>query len=246
MKLLLLIDFDPQKDVLWLAGDLINRGPDSLATLRFIHQHRTSIKAVLGNHDLHLLSCAAGHRKPKGRDTLESILIAPDREPLLKWLAKRPLVIEKDNFLMVHAGLLPAWSLDEVRQRARAVEALLKGPKRSALLAALQGKPSTLKNKAHFVETLSVMTRLRMIDRQGRAAFGFAGAPEQAPPGERPWFSLPPAHWAGTTVIFGHWAALGRRIMPGFYALDSGCVWGNALSAIRLEDAKIFEAPYAS
>ena len=252
-RLLRTLPYDENKDELWFAGDLINRGPATLQTLRFIHARKDRVRVVLGNHDLHALACAAGYRKPKGRDTLAPLLEAPDRDVLLSWLAAQPLIYEARGFFMVHAGLHPTWSLDEARSRARAVEAHLSSERtQDALLAALQKKESAQqdsllggpKARRRLQESLAVLTRIRLVDKHSKPNYTFAGPPEEAPKGQRPWFHVPHPDWASAQLIFGHWAALGRRIMPGLWGLDSGCVWGNTLTAIRLEDGQVFEAAY--
>jgi len=227
-RLLERVAFDPHADRLWCVGDLVNRGPDSLTVLRRLRGLGDRVVAVLGNHDLHLLRVAAGGRS-KRRDTLESVLCAPDRDVLLGWLRRRPVLHQEGGFLMVHAGLLPSWSVHEAVEAARCVEARLG-----------TGDPLSVAEE----EALAALTRLRFVDEQGRPDYGPKMGPEEAPPGLRPWFE---ARLSGEeTVVFGHWSTLGLYLAPGYAGLDTGCVWGGALTAYRLEDGAVFMEPGAN
>lgn len=220
-RLLTRVDFDPARDRLWFVGDLVNRGPDSLAVLRRLRALGDRAVAVLGNHDLHLLARADG-RRGRRLDTLEAVLAAPDAAELVAWLRARPLLHREGPHLMVHAGLHPSWSLRTAERHARALEARI----RAGDLCAGD-------------EAISVFTRLRFVDAAGVPDYGHKCGPEEAPAGLRPWFEVrPPA--PDVTVVFGHWAALGLAIAPGIIGLDTGCVWGDRLTAVRLEDHAVF------
>lgn len=248
-RLLGRIQYDPGQDRLWLVGDLVNRGPQSLEVLRWVRAQGDRVTAVLGNHDLHLLGRAFGTRGAKRSDTLDAVLEAPDCQDLIEWLRRRPLLHEEGPFVLVHAGLLPAWTLDEARQLAREAEAALRGPEPARLLETLAGNPRDWADDLNPGErcrvAIQALTRLRTTGKDGRSIQGFSGPPERAPRGCRPWFELRDEQGAGVTVVFGHWAALGLRIQPGIMGLDTGCVWGGTLTAARLEDGEVFQEPLA-
>jgi len=231
-RLLGLIGYRRGRDTLWLAGDLVNRGPRSLDVLRWASDE--GVVTVLGNHDLHLLARAAGVAERKKRDTLEDVLAAPDREPLLDWLRGRPLVHRAGGWFMVHAGLLPAWSLDDAERLAREAEAVLRGPEGKRLLGERD-------RRERVKLAVTAMTRLRVCAPDGRMEIDFGGAPGDAPKGTRPWFEL--RRPDRETILFGHWSALGFKRGPGYVALDSGVVWGRALTAVRLDDGAVFHQP---
>lgn len=234
-RLLDAIDFSPGRDRLWLAGDLVNRGPQSLEVLERLRRHRDSLVAVLGNHDLHLLGRIAGVRPPAERDTLDSILDSPRRHELADWLRQLPLVHREGDWILVHGGIPPAWDWNETRQRAQRAEAALRGDDWKSFVRGLADR------RSEEADTAYTLTRLRMVDADGRPVFGYSGTPEAAPAGQSPWFALPGRKLAGTTVLFGHWAALGHRMLPDAIALDSACVWGGKLTAVRLEDRHVFQ-----
>jgi bis(5'-nucleosyl)-tetraphosphatase (symmetrical) len=247
-RLLRKVDYDPGRDRLWFVGDLINRGPGSLAMLRWAAEQGDRIVVVLGNHDLHLLARAAGVSGAKRRDTLEEILEAPDRDDLVAWLRRRPLVHREGELLLVHAGLFPGWTPAAAESVAREVEERLRGEKSAKLLAAVEQKVAlrweeTLSGLERAQVALSGFARLRTIQENGRMCAEFSGPPSLAPPGCRPWFSLPERKSAGATVIFGHWAALGLKVGDGVAGLDTGCAWGRELTALRLDDWRIFQEP---
>lgn len=233
-RLLDAVRYDPAKDQLWLAGDLVNRGEASADVLRFLMAEGAT--CVLGNHDVHLLKRAAGASKRKKLDTLDEVLNAPDRAELLEWLRHRPLVHREGELAMVHAGFLPGWDWATIERRAADASAMLSGDDWRVSLRSLFKRPDV-------GATLDVLTRLRLVDDEGRAAFGFAGPPEQAPEGKRPWFAAPGRKTDDLTVLFGHWAALGHRMGKNWIALDSACVWGGKLTAVRLEDRAVFQVP---
>jgi bis(5'-nucleosyl)-tetraphosphatase (symmetrical) len=227
-------------DRLWLVGDLVNRGPDSLAVLRLARRLGERCVCTLGNHDLHLLARAEGLASAKARDTLEEVLGASDRGALLRWLSHRALMHRSGKVAMVHAGMLPGWSVAEAERRARALERTLRGERRRELLAALVGTPED-ERSASLAHDLAIFTRLRTCTPGGAPRWGFDGAPEQAPRGAIPWFRHPARRTQALTVHFGHWAALGLHLDGRVRGLDSGCVWGRALTAVRLEDRAVFQ-----
>ena len=239
------IRFDPARDRLWFVGDLVNRGPDSLAVLRLIRGLGSSAQTVLGNHDLFLLAVAEGIVDLRAKDTIRDVLDSEDRHELLQWLRQRPLYVCEPPFFMVHAGLLPQWTIAEAASLAREVEVALAGPDYLATLKAIfHTTPATwnsaLQGSARLAAIVRVLTKLRACTPSGEMS-GFSGPPEEVPTGYQPWFSLSGRKSAGTTLITGHWAALGLHIEPNLLAIDSGCVWGRQLTAIRLEDRQVFQ-----
>ncbi len=238
-KLLSRIRFSPPADRLWLVGDLVNRGPASLETLRWLVAHRDCIHAVLGNHDLHLLMRAEGVANEKPRDTLEPVLRASDAPMLLAWLRQVPLVHSEENRILVHAGLLPSWSPAELIHRATLAQAWLREDA-TGFLNALKHKET----EDATLEAVRVMTRIRACSASGEMN-PYAGAPEEVPEGFRPWFDWEHRQSTQAEIFFGHWAALGARRGPGWTATDSGCVWGRELSAFCLDDGAWFHEPCA-
>lgn len=242
------LDFDPARDRLWFVGDLVNRGPDSLACLRFVKELGAAAITVLGNHDLHLLCVAHGVEKPRKRDTLDEVLDAHDRDELLHWVRHRPLMHVESGFALVHAGLLAEWSVPQARALAAEVEARLQGDDFMSLLRRLYGdEPGRWSDSLAGIDRLRVivnaMTRLRVCDADGTMVLRFKGEPGEASDGWTPWFDVPGRRSADHTVICGHWSALGLRLRPDLLSLDSGCVWGRSLTAVRLEDRHPFEVP---
>ena len=241
-RLLEEIRFDETNDRLWFVGDLVNRGRDSLATLRFVHQLGERAVTVLGNHDLHLLAVARGHRRAKPTDTLDEILRAPDRDELLDWLRKRPLLHRDDaaGFVMVHAGIPHIWDLDETTTRAREVETVLASDDYDELLAEMSGNQPTrwrdsLRGTKRLRVIINYLTRMRVIDVVGNLELNFNDGLDEIPKGYRPWFEFYDSAPQPFSLVFGHWAALnGECGVARMYALDTGCVWGNSLSALRL------------
>ena len=243
-RLLEELKFDPARDALWLVGDLVNRGPQSLETLRFVRDLGAAAITVLGNHDLHLLVVAAGVRKPHRGDTLDALLRAPDRDELLDWLRKQKMMHADAGYAMVHAGLLPQWSIERALALAREAEAALQGEGYGDLLHNMYGnEPARWRDDLTGYDRLRViinaMTRLRLCDAQGRMEFGHKTAPSDGPAGYMPWFEVPHRASAGTPVICGHWAALGLSLSADVLAIDTGCVWGRTLTALRLEDRRV-------
>ena len=261
----------PEQDRLWLVGDLVNRGPGSLEVIRWARRREAELgdrfACVLGNHEVHLLARAAGVAAARARDTLDALLSAPDRDELVSWVAERPLVHRDGSRLLLHAGLLPSWTLEEAEALAREAERGLRGPDAGELLAryaARTGCPGAVAPECRVPcpeptdpdagcgpadRALAVLTLLRVVDSEGRPRYGFTGPPEEAPAGTTPWFEAPRRRWASSAgrrtpdpeIVCGHWAALGLRSAPGLRALDSGCVWGGKLTALRLEDGAAFQ-----
>jgi bis(5'-nucleosyl)-tetraphosphatase (symmetrical) len=215
--------------------------------LRWAKELEDRVTVVLGNHDFHLLARAEGVRVPKSSDTLDGVLNAPDRDELLDWFANRPLLHREDSYVLVHAGLHPRWSIDEAEALAREVEDVLRSPKRRKLLERIyRGDGSTewsgqLVGMHRLRVIANAMATLRTCTADGRPCEEFSGPPELAPPGCLPWFELPHRSSRDATVIFGHWAALGFRKQPGILGLDTGCVWGGHLTAVRLDDGAFFQ-----
>ena len=224
---------------LWFAGDLINRGPASLETLREVIALGERGVAVLGNHDLHLLSVSAGIRKSKKGDTIDDILNAPDAEDLLHWVRHRPIAHSENGMLMVHAGVLPQWDVDLTMELAHELEKALRRDNWRETLAGLYGNEPNrwskdLKGIDRLRVTCSALTRMRFCDRDGVMDFSSSGGVDSAPPGFMPWFDVPGRRTEDITVVFGHWAALGLTLRKNLIGLDSGCVWGERLSAVHL------------
>jgi bis(5'-nucleosyl)-tetraphosphatase (symmetrical) len=243
-----LICFDPACDRLWFVGDLVNRGPDSAGVLRFIKSLGGSALSVLGNHDLHLLMVADGMEKLHRSDTVHDVLDAPDREELIAWLRHRPLLHREDNKVLVHAGLLPQWSADEASRLAAEVEETLRGPDRLDLMANMYGnKPhewsDELSGHARFRVIINAMTRMRFCTPRGSMEFSHKGGLDKTPEGYLPWFDVPDPAWGDSMIVFGHWSALGLVTRENLMALDTGCLWGGALTAVRLEDRRVFQVP---
>lgn len=243
------VRFSPARDQLWLVGDLVNRGPDSLATLRFLKHLGAAAQPILGNHDLFLLAAAEGVVPLRPKDTIQDVLTAADRADLIEWLRHIPLHHRNRPFLMVHAGLLPQWTTDETVGYAREVETILSGPDYRTFLERLFHGPTTPWNPSlHGMERLTsiarVLTRIRTCTPAGELS-SFSGPPENTPAGYMPWFHVPNRRSTDATIITGHWAALGLRLEPNHLAIDSGCVWGRQLTAVRLEDRAVFQVDYA-
>jgi len=245
-KLLDLINFNPGRDRLWLVGDIVNRGPDSLAMLRFVMQTGDAAVMVLGNHDLHLLMVHAGIARCHKKDTIQPILNAHDCDELLFWLRQQRLFYAEDHYAMVHAGLLPDWSVPKAIQLAQEVEVALQQENYQAVFARLYGnEPDYWQDEWTGAQRLRViinaMTRMRVCSAAGRMNFSFKGTRQAIPDGYMPWFEVPNRASKKHTVICGHWSALGLYVTDHLVALDSGCIWNGQLTAIRLEDRKVFQ-----
>ncbi len=242
------IAFDAGRDRLWFVGDLVNRGPQSAQCLRFVKGLGDAAVTVLGNHDLHLLCVANGVDRIRKRDTLDDILNAPDRTELVDWVRGRPMMHVEDGYAMVHAGLLPGWPVERALELAGEVEQSLRGPDYRQLLARMYGdEPDRWSEALEGIDRLRVvinaMTRLRVCDKDGAMVLKFKGEPAEATADWTAWFDMPGRQSADHTMVCGHWSALGLRIRPDLLALDSGCVWGRSLTAVRLHDRAVFEVP---
>lgn len=236
------IAFSPSRDTLVLLGDLVNRGPQSLAVLRRLMALDNAAECLLGNHDLHLLAVAHGVRKPHRNDTLDDILKAPDRNRLLDWVRSRPMALQREGWLMVHAGVLPQWDAAKTLALAGELEAALRSPDWGVFLHGMYGnQPDFWSDSLRGVERLRVivnaLTRLRFCSAQGVMEFDAKDSADQAPKGYLPWFDVPGRRTLGTPIAFGHWSTLNRLQRPGLLALDTGCVWGGCLTAARLDTA---------
>jgi bis(5'-nucleosyl)-tetraphosphatase (symmetrical) len=247
-RLLDQVSYEPGRDRLLLAGDLVNRGPQSLQCLRYAREHRESVISVLGNHDLHLLACASDRRRLKPGDTLAPILDAPDAAELLDWLAAQPLAWYEPGheLLMIHAGLPPQWDLQQTLALAAKASATLRSADRDEFFSHMYGDQPAIWDehlsgwdRTRFV--INCLTRLRYCTPQGRLAMKPKGAPGSQPECLLPWFAVPGRRSAGTRIVFGHWSTLGQVAWPEHrvWGLDTGCLWGNQLTALRLDDGEI-------
>ena len=247
-NLLEVIRFDPRQDCLWLVGDLVNRGPKSLQVLRWAKSMGDSVVAVLGNHDLHLLATAAGHRA-RASDTLQEVLDAPDADELIHWLRHRPLLYREDRWVMVHAGVHPRWSVKKATRLAREVEDRLQSKTWHKLfstpLAEASDWSKALEGNQRRRSIARVLAGVRMVHEDGSLCADFAGPPESAPDGCIPWFSARDRGWKDYRFVFGHWAALGLRTDAHYVSLDSGCVWGRKLTAVRLRNGRAYQVDAA-
>jgi bis(5'-nucleosyl)-tetraphosphatase (symmetrical) len=245
------IGFDAARDRLWFVGDLVNRGPQSAEVLRFVKSLGNAAVVVLGNHDLHLLTVAAGHAQPRADDTLEAVLAAPDCAELLDWLRRRSMVHSEGEYLLVHAGLLPAWSRHDAVELGHEVERELRGERYRDFLAQLYGsRPASWSPSLTGADRLRVivnaMTRMRFVSAAGVMDLSAKGGEADASPGYLPWYDVPGRKSADATVVCGHWSALGLKLRADLLSLDTGCVWGGALTAVRLEDRHIYQVPCAA
>ncbi len=242
MALLERLKFDPRRDRLWLTGDLVNRGPASLAALREVRSLGRAATVVLGNHDLHLLAMAFAPKTVKRREPeLEAVLDAPDAAELVAWLQARPLMHRDDalGWTLIHAGLPPQWTLAQAEACAREVESALRDDVAGMLEGMYGDEPdrwsASLKGAARLRFSVNCLTRLRFVDRKGRLLLSYKGTIEDAPAGAMPWFRHPGRATKDDAFVFGHWSALGFLAEPGLRCLDTGCVWGGALTALRLD-----------
>lgn len=249
MALLAHVHFDPSGDVLWFTGDLVNRGADSLGVLRFVRQLGASAKLVLGNHDLHLIASYYHPNHRRINDTLNDIYAADDAASLIEWLCGIPLIYQDTqlNCVMTHAGMPPMWSLDEACQYSAEVQMLLQGDERDAFLNVLYGNfpacwDNALTGFDRYRAMINYFTRMRLCDQRGCLDFSYKGDLASLPANLFPWFALPTQLDKQYSLIFGHWAALnGHCPVEQWYALDTGCVWGGHLTALRLEDKQRFQ-----
>ncbi len=248
-RLLALLEQVPTADgepTLLFAGDLVNRGPQSLATLRQIRAFGSRAHTVLGNHDLHLLAVAHGIRAPHNSDTFDDILNAPDRDELLDWLRRQPLALFEDGHLLVHAGVVPQWTAEQTMALAGEVETVLRGPDWVGFLRQMYGNAparwdDTLEGADRLRCIVNVLTRIRFCSADGTMAFSNKEGVAVAPPGTVAWFDAPDRQTDNVTVVFGHWSTLGLTLRPNLIGIDTGCVWGGRLTAVRLEDRAVFQ-----
>ncbi len=239
-RLLDAIAFSASRDRLYVLGDLVNRGPASLAVLRRLRDFGDAAVCVLGNHDWHLLAVAAGVRPRHRGDTLDDILDAPDREAWLDWLRHRPMAVHAHGWLMLHAGVAPQWDLATTLMLAAALETALRNEPPHEFLTTMFGNLPAHWHDARSDEerlrfTLNALTRIRYVDESGALDFAAKEAPGAAPPGLTPWFEVPDRGTIGVPIAFGHWASMGLVDRPQLLGLDSGCVWGRQLSAARID-----------
>ena len=245
-ELLRQIHYQPDADEIFLLGDLVNRGPDSLSVLRWAFQN--SIRTVLGNHDLHLLAISVGAARHNRSDTLTDILAAPDRDELLDWLRRQPLLIDLPDALLVHAGILPAWDRALARSLADEVSAVLSGPDYGEFMQVMYGNTPHAWNAAlsgveRWRFAVNVFTRMRMVDADGALDLDYKGELPDAPVDLAAWFDYPTRALAGQRIVFGHWSALGLMQKNDVTALDTGCIWGGALTALCLNNGRVTQAP---
>ena len=252
-RLLDLINFNA-KDKLWLVGDIVNRGPDSLLLLRFLREMNDAVVAVLGNHDLHLLVVAEGFAKAQPGETLQGVLNAPDRDELLHWLRHQRLLHVSGDYVMVHAGLLPSWSVMQAANLAQEAESFLHNKDHEEFrkfCSHMYGNQpdqwsASLEGYERIRVIINAMTRMRVCTYDGRMDFTFKGRVEDIPIDYLPWFDVPGRASKEATVICGHWSALSLQVKSNLIALDTGCMWGGSLTAIRLEDRRVFQGPCAA
>jgi bis(5'-nucleosyl)-tetraphosphatase (symmetrical) len=242
-RLLAAIGFSPSRDRLTVLGDLVNRGPDSMAVLRRMRALGAAADALLGNHDLHLLAVAHGVRPEHHTDTLREILDAPDRDAWLEWLRQRPLALVRESWLCVHAGVAPAWSAAQTLALAAEVEQMLRGPDLGTFLPLMYGNEparwsDTLQGPDRWRHVINVLTRIRFVHADGRLDFKAKESAGSAPPDLLPWFDAPHRASAATPIAFGHWSTLGLVSRPDLLSLDTGCVWGGALTAVRVDGGR--------
>jgi bis(5'-nucleosyl)-tetraphosphatase (symmetrical) len=242
-RLLAEVGFSPSRDRLAVVGDLVNRGPDSLGTLKRLRGLGDAATCLLGNHDLHLLAVAHGVRKPRKDDTLHDILDSTKRDEWLDWLRQRRMAYQFDGWLLVHAGVLPQWDVEKTLALAGEVEDVLRGPELPDMLQLMYGnEPAQWSESLHGAErwrfVVNVLTRIRFCTPNGKLDLKIKEGANAAPPGFRPWFDIAGRRSEGMPIAFGHWSTLGRIDRPDLLALDTGCVWGGQLSAVRIDGGR--------
>jgi len=238
-RLLEKVAFSPSRDTLYLLGDLVNRGPSSAAVLRRLMGYGASAQCLLGNHDLSLLAVAHGRRAPHRNDTMDSVLMAADRGEMLDWLRHQRMAIRAHGLLMVHGGVLPQWDATQTLMLAAEVETVLRGPGMVEFFSHMYGnEPAQWDDSLQGTDRLRVvvnaLTRLRFCTPQGVMDLKASGGPADAPAGYLPWFDVPGRRTAGAVIAFGHWSTLGFVSRPDIISMDTGCVWGGCLSALKL------------
>ncbi len=238
-RLLHKIDFSPSRDTIHMLGDLVNRGPDSAAVLRRLMAYGDSAHCLLGNHDLSLLAVAHGRRAPHGNDTMDKVLLARDRTDMLEWLRRQRMAIRAHGLLMVHGGVLPQWDATQVMLLAAEVETVLRGPGLVDFLSEMYGNEparwdDALAGSSRLRVIVNALTRLRFCTPDGVMDLKASGGLRDAPPGYLPWFDVPGRKTADIPIAFGHWSTLGFLQRPDIISMDTGCVWGGCLSALKL------------
>jgi bis(5'-nucleosyl)-tetraphosphatase (symmetrical) len=237
------IGFSPSRDHVVVLGDLVNRGPASLAALRRLRALEGAATCLLGNHDLHLLAVAHGVRRAHRSDTLDEILAAPDRAAWLDWVRTRPLAVRSAGWLCVHAGVPPQWDEAQTMALAAEVGARLAGPEVGEFLQVMYGNEPARWDEAlggadRWRCAINAFTRMRFCRDDGTMDFHAKGGPDTAPPGHRPWFEIPGRRTEGVPMAFGHWSTLGLIVRPDLMALDTGCLWGRELTAVRVDGGR--------
>jgi len=246
-RLLDRIDYDRASDRLWFVGDLVNGGPDSLGVLRWVRERTDDVVTVLGNHDLHMLAVAAGEAPERPNDTFRPVLEAADADDLLDWLRRRPMLHRRDGAVLLHAGLFPSWTVERAEQLAAEVEEALRRRGPAELFADMYGnRPRTWSDEFEGIDRIRVivnaLTRMRSLQKEDRGIdFDYKQQLEGVPEHLEPWFAVDDAEWEGARMVFGHWSAIGYHRSGTVHALDSGCVWGDSLTALRLEDEALFQ-----
>ncbi len=242
-RLLDAIKFDPATDKIWLAGDLVNRGPNSLEVLRFIKSLGSSAISVLGNHDLHLIANAYGKGKLRSRDTLQPVLDAPDCDELIDWLRFRPLFHVKQSFALVHAGIAPQWTLNDAGKYALEVESVLQSDQIDGFIEHMYGNEPTMWSqylagweRLRFIT--NVFTRMRYCTHNGSLEMKAKHSPTKKADQLIPWFEMKNRQITKATIVFGHWSTLGLNVNQNIISLDTGCVWGGSLTAVRLDESR--------
>ncbi|MEW6706459.1 MAG: symmetrical bis(5'-nucleosyl)-tetraphosphatase [Pseudomonadota bacterium] len=242
-RLLAELQFSPSRDRLWVLGDLVNRGPQSLKTLKTLRALGSAATCLLGNHDLHLLAVAEGVRPEHRSDTLREILEDRDRDAWIEWVRERPLAAEAHGWLLVHAGVVPQWTREQTLALAREVETMMCGPDLKAFLQVMYGNEpcrwdESLQGADRWRFVINVLTRIRFVGDDGSLDFKLKEGADAAPPGFRPWFEMPGRRTQGVPIAFGHWSTLGLIDRPDLLALDTGCVWGGELTAVRVDGGR--------
>lgn len=245
-SLLASIEFDQTRDRLWFVGDLVNRGPQSLETLRYVKSLGTQATVVLGNHDLHLIMRSAGFGREARDDTIAPILEAEDSADIIDWLRAQPLFHVEGDYAMVHAGLLPQWSVQQAQELAVEASAALRADNYVEFLANMWGSKPAAWDDSHqgwdrLRVVINAMTRMRFCSTAGEMEFASKGRPDEPPEGYMPWFDVPARASQTHTIVCGHWSALGLRKQTGLLAIDTGCLWGGELTAVRLEDRAVYQ-----
>lgn len=245
-RLLDAIDFRRAHDRLWFVGDLVNGGPDSVGVLRRVRRLGDRAVTVLGNHDLHLLAVASGAAEMREEDNFDDVLEAPDRGELLEWLGHRPMLHRRGDTLMVHAGLLPPWDADKAVALARELEDALRSDTRADFFDEMYGnRPRRWSDDLTGIERqrviINAFSRMRCVDEAGQIDFDYKQELDGIPGGLMPWFAHPQRQTRDKRIVFGHWSAIGYHCEEGAHALDSGCVWGSKLTALRLDDEHLFQ-----